>query len=64
VNRNNSSREKKERKKGNSNKIVVEFSGSEILERTATDFGTGAHVIIPKEYSGRKIKIIIGGKDE
>lgn len=45
----------KERKK---NKITIEFSGSEIIERRATAFGTGAHVIIPKEYSGKKLKII------
>jgi putative transposon-encoded protein len=40
-------------------KIIIEYEGSQILERQATRFGTGAHVIIPKEHSGKKIKIII-----
>jgi putative transposon-encoded protein len=39
-------------------KITIEFDGSEILERTASRFGTGAHVIVPKEYAGKKLKII------
>ena len=37
------------RRKG---KIIVEFSGSEVLERKVTKFGTGAHVIVPKEHIG------------
>tara|TARA_B100000315_G_C14229900_1_gene430429 strand:- start:29 stop:328 length:300 start_codon:yes stop_codon:yes gene_type:complete len=45
-------------KKGN--KIVLDLSGSEILERKTNKFGTGAHVIISKEYIGKKVKIIIG----
>ena len=40
-------------------KIIIEFKGSEILERTASAFGTGCHVIIPKEHAGKKVKIII-----
>ena len=44
--------------------ILIKFEGSEILERKASKFGTGAHVIIPKEYAGKKIKIIVEGKDE
>jgi len=44
--------------------ITIKFEGSEIIERTATNFGTGAHVIIPKEYSGKKVKIILEGDDE
>ena len=44
------------KKKG---KIIIEFDGSEILERTASKFGTGAHVIIPKEHVGKKVKIIV-----
>ena len=46
------------------NEIVIRFDGSEIIERTATNFGTGAHVIIPKEYAGKKVKIILEGEDE
>ena len=45
-------------KKGK-NKIIIEFKGSEILERKVSKFGTGAHVIISKEHSGKKVKIII-----
>jgi len=46
-------------------KITIDFKGSEIIERKASRFGTGAHVIIPKEYTGKKVKIIFeGGEDE
>jgi putative transposon-encoded protein len=45
-------------------KIIIELENSEILERTASKFGTGAHIIIPKEHAGKKVKIIIGVKDE
>ena len=44
--------------------IVVKFEGSEIIERTVSKFGTGAHVVVPKEYVGKKIKIIVEGDDE
>ena len=44
--------------------IVVKFEGSEIIERTVSKFGTGAHVVVPKEYVGKKIKIIVEGEDE
>jgi len=50
--------------KNKRNKIVIEFSGSEILEREISKFGTGAHVIIPKEHVGKKVKIIVEGEDE
>ncbi len=53
--------EKKNISKINS-KIILELEGSEILERTASNFGTGAHVIIPKEHAGKKVKIIIEGE--
>jgi putative transposon-encoded protein len=47
--------------------IKIELEAREILERQATRFGTGAHVIVPKEYKGRTVKIILvedekGGK--
>ena len=45
-------------------KIVLDLFGSEILEREVSKFGTGAHVIIPKEHIGKKIKIIVEGEDE
>ena len=47
-----------------SEKITINLSGSEILERKASKFGTGAHVIIPKEYVGKKVKVILEGEDE
>ncbi len=40
-------------------KINVEIKVKEIIERTASNFGTGAHVIVPKEYAGKKLKIIL-----
>jgi putative transposon-encoded protein len=51
-----------EAKKNQVERIIIELSGSEILERNASSFGTGAHVIIPKEHAGKVVKIIIGGK--
>ena len=50
--------------KKKSKEIIIKFEDSEILERTASKFGTGAHVIIPKEHIGKKIKIIVEGKNE
>ena len=44
---------------GKNKKIIIEFEDSEILSRVAGKFGTGAHIIIPKEHIGKKIKIII-----
>jgi len=43
-------------------KIILELEGSEILEKTVSKFGTGAHVILSKEYIGKKIKIIVEGE--
>ena len=39
-------------------KIIIKTQ-KEVLERKASKFGTGAHIIIPKECIGKKIKIII-----
>ncbi len=44
--------------------IIIKFWCSEILERKASKFGTGAHVIIPKKYAGKKVKIIVEGENE
>jgi len=52
----------KGKKKGK--EIIIKFKGSEIIERIASKFGTGAHVIIPKEHEGKKVKIIIGEENE
>lgn len=51
-------------KKSKKKEIIIRFQNSEIIERKASKFGTGAHVIIPKEYAGKKVKIIIEDKDE
>ena len=45
------------RSKDNS-EITIKFKGSEIIEREVSKFGTGAHIIVPKEYANRKVKII------
>jgi len=56
---------KKVSKRKSKKEITIKFSGSEVLERTASKFGTGAHVIIPKEYVGKQVKIIVeGGEDD
>ncbi|MDO8563826.1 MAG: DUF2080 family transposase-associated protein [Nanoarchaeota archaeon] len=44
--------------------ITLNLEGLEILERKASNFGTGAHVILPKEHVGKKIKIIIMEEDK
>lgn len=38
--------------------IIIRFSGSEIIEREVSKFGTGAHIVVPKEYAGKKVKVI------
>ncbi|UCD21172.1 MAG: DUF2080 family transposase-associated protein [archaeon] len=45
--------------------IVIKFGNSEIIERKASKFGTGAHIIVPKEFKGKKVKIIFerGGNE-
>lgn len=50
------------KKKGK--EIIIRFEDSEILERRISKFGTGAHIIVPKEHAGKRVKIIIGGQDE
>lgn len=39
----------------------VMFKGDveEILERKISDFGSGAHVILPKKHKGKKVKLIV-----
>lgn len=50
--------------KNKKSEIIIKLSNSEIIEREVTNFGTGAHIIVPKEYSGKKVKIILEDKDE
>ena len=40
-------------------KVELDLVNTEIIERSVCKFGTGAHVIVPKEYTGRKLKIVI-----
>jgi putative transposon-encoded protein len=42
--------------------IILQLTGSEILERQVAGFGTGCHVIVPKEYLGKRVKIIFEGE--
>lgn len=41
-------------------KISVDFGKSEILEKTPSVFGNGAHVSVSKEFIGKNAKIIFG----
>jgi len=54
---------KREKPRKSKKEIIIKFSGSEILERTVSKFGTGAHVIIPKEHAAKKVKIIVEGEE-
>lgn len=40
--------------------ILLNFKGSKLIEVKISKFGNGAHALIPKEYSNKKIKVIIG----
>ncbi len=42
--------------------IIIKLSGDNILEKIASKFGTGAHIIVSKKYSGKKVKIIAVGE--
>jgi len=60
----NKSSKNKKRKRKIRKDIIIKFWCSEILERKASKFGTGAHVIVPKEHAGKKVKIIVEGEEE
>jgi putative transposon-encoded protein len=40
--------------------ITLNIKNSIILEKTVSKFGNGAHVLIPREYENKKLKIILG----
>ena len=40
--------------------IVIEFELLEIIEKTISKFGTGAHILVSKEYLGKNVKIVVG----
>ncbi len=55
-------KEEKARSSSSSNEIIIKFGNSEIIERVVTKFGTGAHIVVPKEYADKKVKIIFEDK--
>ena len=38
--------------------IIIRLKGDEILEKTASKFGTSAHAVLPKIHVGKKVKVI------
>lgn len=64
MNKQNKNKKRKRKIKKIKKEIIIKFGDSEILERKASKFGTGAHVIIPKEHTGKKVKIIVEGEKE
>ena len=46
------------------NRKFVLISKKQILERRANKFGTGCHVVIPKKYSGKNVKVILEKRGE
>ena len=45
-------------------KLCVTVEASEVLTATAKRFGNGAHVIVPKGWAGRKVKVVLLAEDE
>jgi putative transposon-encoded protein len=41
-------------------KIVLDVKGFKIFSVIPSKFGNGAHVLISKEFSNKKIKVIVG----
>jgi len=35
------------------------LNAEEVLEREVTEFGTGAHIVVPQKHIGKKAKVII-----
>jgi len=40
--------------------IRMDFGSLEILEKVAARFGNGAHIVVPRKFASRKVKIISG----
>ena len=40
--------------------VVISFINRDIIEKTISKFGNGAHVLVSKEYVGKNVKIVIG----
>ena len=45
-------------------KLCVTVEASEVLTATAKRFGNGAHVIVPKGWAGRKVKVVLLAEGE
>jgi len=45
-------------------KVSLDLWNCELIERQVSEFGTGAHIIVPKEYVGKKVKIIFENKSK
>jgi len=58
------SKSKKKSEKTKNKELNIKIKVKEILERKASKFGTGAHVIVPKEYAGKELKIILEEENE
>ena len=52
------------KKEMNNNEVLnLLLETEEILERDITQFGTGAHIIIPQKHLGKKAKVLIKKQD-
>ncbi len=40
--------------------VSISFNNRNIVEKTISKFGNGAHVSISKDYLGKNVKIIVG----
>jgi putative transposon-encoded protein len=40
--------------------VIIRFDNREVIKKTSSKFGNGAHVLISKEHIGKNVKIIIG----
>jgi putative transposon-encoded protein len=55
---------KRNSRKLSESKIELKLQGTEILDKEVKGFGTGGHIVIPREHVGKRVKIIISEKDE
>ena len=40
--------------------IILNIKNSIVLEKEASKFGNGAHILLSREYENKKLKIILG----
>jgi putative transposon-encoded protein len=41
----------------------ITISDAVVLEKDVVKFGTGGHLVVPKEFIGKKVKIIFEDKE-